>query len=189
MSMLERMMPGVLSLLLTVQVVQGAIYVNGRSTSSYSNSGTESSSSDYWRVSDSVITLRGAGPFVIAGSGTMPVRCAPATGVVRQTLVLSNLTSTVKHATYAPLECGSSGTVDITIKGTNTLAATEYSTSKGQAAINCFSGNALCLRGDSQHARLICTKSLQRPSPCLRASFPSVSSPAAAYPNKNVHFS
>lgn len=86
--------------------VAASIYVNGVDTSAKTSGGGSTGSATYWRVTDGRIVLRGRGPYVIQGSGTMPIRCSN-TGSGVANVTLSNLTVTAKDKNCSDNNAGS----------------------------------------------------------------------------------
>lgn len=145
----------VMGLGVLVPDARAAIYVNGRSTSAHTSSGSDSSAANYWRVTDNVIVLRNKGPYLIHGSGTMPIQCASTVDYVNVTF--SNLTVTAKDENYGAFDCGTKKTVHLTLKGTNALTSTAYSTKIHRPGLAVLSGSTLFITNTLRSAKLTCT--------------------------------
>lgn len=126
--------------------LSSAIFVNGIDTSKHS-SHESAGEATYWRVSDGRIVLRGGGPYVIAGTGSTPIRCAVTDDKWSSCrVVLSNLYLKTADETYGAFDCGSKD-VELAFSGTNHVTSFRYSDKKSRPAIRVKSGVTLTLSG------------------------------------------
>ena len=137
--------------------LSGAIYVNGISTKTHS-SYENSSSALFWRVTDGRIVLRGSGPYLISGTGTMPIRCAAdKDDYANCKVILSNVSITSQDEDNGTVNCGSAfAPVQLAFTGTNRLTSVAYSEKKSRPAIYVESGQTLTMSG-TDDAVLYCT--------------------------------